>query len=307
MEASILERSMSSDPSVWPILSFSQLGAWDRCEYAWNLGYVQNWVPIRKSPALSIGSMIHRGFEIYYTHAPDYALARTEIKTFFAELVKEAYANDESQLQSISRAMYCVEMYFQWAPKEDKGHTILATEHHFVVPFKTGKRRNFYIQGYIDLLTSWNNRLWAWDHKSSEGKFWTPTEVMMDPQLPLYAACLREIDTKVHGYFINMINTYDYKDKSKVTVDKLFRRESAYRTDLELNNILTEIKYMVDDLIENGETPRRSMRRDCSKCQFADPCLMDLKGIDPTPFLMQKFNQKEKYDVDVLATQERFV
>lgn len=306
MDGTLLERSMSSDPEDWPILSHSQLGQWDRCEFAWHLGYMQNWVQRRKSDALNIGSMIHAAFEIYYTHAPNYDLARSEIDTMFKELVTLAYANDESQLSPISRAMFCVNQYFGWAPTVDKGHTILKTEHHFVVPFQTGKRRNFHIQGYIDLLTSFNNRLWAWDHKSSEGKFWTPTEVMMDSQLPLYAACLRETGMSVHGYYINMINTYDYKDKSKVTYDKLFRRESAYRTETELNNIVTEIKFMVDDLIENSETPRRSMRRDCSKCQFADPCLMSLKGIDPEPFLKAKFNQKEKYEVDVTAPQEKF-
>jgi hypothetical protein len=301
---------MSSEMKDWPIVSYSQMQSWDRCEVLWDYAYARNWTRNSKATYFNFGTEVHLVFKVWY----DLAIARVpkperfdKIRAYWAERINKYHDNYE-MLDIIRRAMAVTDRYFvEFAPLEDKGHQILKTEHHFTVPFQTKKGRNFILQGYIDLLTKRDNRLWAWDHKTMESTFWTPTQVMMEPQTPLYEAALRMQGDNVHGCFINMVNSYDYKDMSKVPKERLFSREPAYRTDIQLNNVVREMKMIVDDIIENSGTPRRSLRLDCKNCSFQKPCLMRLKGIDDEPLLREEYSQKDKYEVELKLDPERLI
>lgn len=301
MTNTLLERSLSSDEKDWPILSYSQLQVWDRCEYAWSLGYAEEWTQKSTPTYFNMGGMIHQMLDMYYSNVRIGQKDTKFVDDFINMKINEAMETDHNLLPAVATTQRLIHRYItEFAPKEDKGQRILSNEYHFTVPFTTGNGRHFILQGYVDMITELSGRIWIWDHKSSEGQFWTPNEVMMDPQTPLYAVALREQGMKTHGFVINMLNTYDYKTPATVSVEKLFRRESCYRTDKELNSVLQETLYMVDDMLENNPTPRRSLRRECGKrCQFREPCLMGLKGIDPTPFLVNQFKKKDKIDVHV--------
>jgi hypothetical protein len=304
----LLERSYSTDVNDWPVLSYSQLQSWDRCELQWHYGYKRKWT--KESDHWNFGTEIHLAFKEWYSLAID-RIPKSDrfplMEKYFSERVNKVMEENQAFLPVVSRCMWIAMRYFnEFAPIEDKGHKILAAEHHFTVPFQTQNKRNFILQGYIDLLTSKDNMLWAWDHKSSEGQFWTPTEVQMDPQLPTYCAALREQGMRVHGVLINMINSYDYKKPTEQPVDKLFRRETDYKTDRQLDTLVQEMKWTVDDLLEKYELPRRSLRRDCgNRCTFQQPCLMRMKGINDEPFLVSEFKQKETVEVELKLNPER--
>ena len=308
----LLDRSTSTDPAVWPIFSYSQLQSWDRCEDLWYYAYARNWQKVRQSPGLSLGSEIHLSFKNWYDMAMEKIPKPDRLKLmmdYFAQKINQAQEDEnDAMLITLNRTAWLSMRYFQeFAPVEDKGHKILAAEHHFTVPFKTGKGRHFILQGYIDLLTEYETRLWAWDHKSSEGQFWTPVQVMMEPQTPLYAAALREQGQDVHGVIINMINTYDYKKPENTTTAKLFAREKAYRSSVELDTFVREMKFIVDDILENYETPRRSLRLDCKNCSFQEPCLMRIKGINDEPLLQTEYRQKDHIEVQLKLDPERLI
>jgi len=94
----------------------------------------------------------------------------------------------------------------------------------------------------------------------------------------------------IFGLMYNMINTYDYKNPP--SSDKLFLRKRTYRTPQELDSIMHEIGATVDDMIENQDNPIRNLNRDCSWCEFQDPCLMSMKGMDIEPLMEDVFEQK---------------
>lgn len=113
----------------------------------------------------------------------------------------------------------------------------------------------------------------------------------MDPQLPAYAMVMREkLGIDIFGLMYNMLNTYDYK--SPPPPEKLFLRKRTYRTPEELDSVLKEIGATVDDMIDNAENPIRNLTRDCSWCEFQDPCLMSMKGMDIQPLMEDVFEQK---------------
>lgn len=302
------ERSRSSDERDWPIYSHSQLGSWDRCELQWHYGYVRKWM--QESEQWNFGTEIHLVFAYWYDLASR-KIPKDQrfplIEAYFAERINKVMEENQAFLPVVSRCMWIATRYFkEYAPIADKGHAILAAEHHFTVPFQTQNKRNFVLQGYIDTLSRYLGKLWAWDHKSYEGQPWTPEECQMDIQTPTYCAALREQGMKVHGIYINQVNSYDYKKPGEQAVEKLFRREPIYVTDRQLDSVVQEMKWMVDDIVENYKTPRRSLRRDCGKrCRFREPCLMRMKGIDDEPFLVSEFKQKTPVEVELNFNPER--
>jgi hypothetical protein len=306
-----LERSMSTDMKDWPIFSYSQMQSWDRCEMLWDYSYKRNWYKVRKEEGLNLGTELHKGLQFWYDHA----IARTPKEErkellfgYFDQRMKDHSTNIE-MLGIIQFATRLLMRYVnEFSPDEDSGHKILATEHHFTVPFQTGNKRNFILQGYIDLLTSYDGNLWVWDHKSSEGQFWTPAQVEMEPQTPLYAAALREQGQKPHGVIINMIHTYRYaKGVDSAKIEQLFCREKSYRTDRQLNTIVQEMKFLVDDLLEKKDVPRRSMRLDCKSCSFQAPCALRIRGIDDEPLLHSDYVQKDKNEIELKINPERLM
>lgn len=309
-QKSLVDRAYSSDMNDWPVFSYSQFQAWDRCEELWYYSYARNWFKKSKGNALNLGTEIHLALKEWY----DMAIARVpkeerkeRMLAYFTERTNEHSDNFE-MLDVIRKTMFLTMRYVnEFAPVEDKGHRILKTEYHFTVPFKTHKHRNFILQGYIDVLSEYAEKLWAWDHKSMVSNFWTPTMLMMEPQTPLYQAALREQGENVHGAIINMFNTYDYAKPENATTEKLFCREKSYRTDRELTTFVGDMLTMADRLFDNYHTPLRSKRLDCKNCSFQEPCLLRIKGIDDTPLLHEEYEQKTKVEIAVNINPDRLM
>jgi hypothetical protein len=301
---------MSSDYADWPIFSYSQFQDWDRCEELWNYSYARNWFKKSKGDALNLGTEIHLALKEWY----DGAIARVpkdvrkeKMIQYFADRIN-AHSDNMQMLGLLNKAMRLTMRYVEeFAPVEDKGHRILKTEYHFTVAFSTIRGRNFILQGYIDVLSEYYEKLWAWDHKSMVSNFWTPVQVMMEPQTPLYIAALREQGEKVHGAIINMFNTYDYAKPENATTEKLFSREKAYRSDQEIDTFVADMKLMADRLFDNYKTPLRSKRLDCKNCSFQEPCLLRIKGINDRPLLEEEYEQKSKIEVPLNLQPQRLI
>lgn len=285
-------------------ISHSQLQTWDRCKFSWHLNYEQGWTQKEKSNALTIGTLVHEFLEIYYanvklgTVAEAWPAIRTRVNSKMQNPMQSL-----DDIQCVNTAARLVEKYVHdFAPFQDKGLKIHEVEYHFVIPLISPKGRDFELQGYVDLLLEMNGKYWIWDHKTANGKFWTPTECMMDSQMPTYAAALRTQGIDVFGIVINMLNTYQYKKWSEVTPEKLFRREKTYRTPAELDNILVEIGRSYDemkDFQESGMPARRSLKKDCSFCFFQDPCLMGIKGVDLNEYMSLNYRKKGEPLIEV--------
>lgn len=307
---SLIDRAMSSDMNDWPVFSYSQFQAWDRCEELWFYSYARNWFKKSKGRALNLGTEVHLAMKEWY----DMAIARVpkedrkeRMFTYYQQRVNDN-SDDMEMLDVIRKSMALSMRYFnEFAPVEDRGHRILKTEYHFTVPFKTHRGRNFILQGYVDVLSEYAEKLWAWDHKTMVSNFWSPTMVMMEPQTPLYCAALREQGEDVHGVIINMFNTYDYAKPENATTEKLFSREKSYRTVTELNTFVTDMLTMADRLFDNYWTPLRSKRLDCKNCGFQEPCLLRIKGIDDEPLLHEEYEQKRKMEIPLNIQPNRLI
>lgn len=274
-------------------VSHSQINEWDRCRFSYFLSYREKWRPKQKAYPLTLGSTVHTLLEDYYRGVMEDNRNLLERHRNKVQELSGSVA-DTDELQALSHAGSLVERYItDFAFYEDAGYEVVDVEKHYVVELTTPQGNPYEFELYFDLmlLHKQSQRLWIVDHKTHKSNPLNPTQIMMDRQLPSYALVMRELmGVDVFGMIYNMLNTYDYKKPPPP--EKLFKREKTYRTPEELNSIMKEIGYAVDDILENRDNPRRSLTRDCSWCKFQEPCLMGMKGMNMKSILEENFEKK---------------
>lgn len=308
-------RPVILDPKQLPedaiVISYSQAQMWARCRQAWyfqyELGYKKKTVPA----VWGLGTKIHSGLEAYYAwrmgKSPgiDNGLEAVRAK-FFPELQNpSAY----DTVQQIGRTITILDRYIQdFGPNEDVGYTPEEVEAFRAIPLVTPNGVEYYLQVYIDLMLRHNDtgHLWIVDHKSTgSARFYSEIEIMMDAQLPTYGGAMTLSGEPVFGYMFQFINTYEYKDPNQPT-EKLFKRSKTYRTDAELVNMINNIGRIVDDMQENKDKPFRAMKRDCSFCQFQEPCLLTMKGMPIEIAMEAEFGIKKNEGATIGSQEDDF-
>jgi hypothetical protein len=277
-----------------PVVSYSQVSTFDRCELAWDLSYRRGWKTTRQFQKMELGTMVGKILNVLY---------ETHDEEAIVPLVNEWLSGptDGFILPNIATATWLAKRYFHDV-MSTQAFKVLGTERHFMVLLTTPLGRQFILQGYIDLLVeNVDGTIWIWEHKTT-GRFWTPIQTLMAPQLPTYAAGLRALGIDVVGIVVNMLNNYDYKNKEAVTPDKLFKQIETYRTPVELDNFLINLGRKVDRMIDLGPYPERSLRNECDRCQFQEPCLMEMKGLDIEDVLRVGFRQKSGFGAEQPTT-----
>lgn len=278
-------------------VSHSQLGQFDRCHYAWHLSHEEGWAPKTQPSYFALGSLVHEFLATYYKN---FGNGTEQILSCLDAQLQQKYSevgNDADAILMVSHAYNMVKRYMDYSFLHDGKWNILEVEKHLSVVLTTPNGNEFILEGVLDLLyTTPNGKLWLVDHKTANGaqNFFNDIEVMMDPQLPTYALALEKATgMEVFGITYNMLNSYEYKKKAPLP-DQLFKRIDTYRSKIEQENHLINLGNMVDEMIEIRSQNRRkkSMRRDCSKCQFQEPCLAEMKGIDPMPLFEANFVNK---------------
>lgn len=280
----LLKASLPEDWKNVPILSYSQMMTADRCSFSWYLGYHLKLKSEKRKVALDTGSFVHALLhDMYESYMQEQMSSRDWAADRMPTVMMNLMDTDlkyEDQLASAANAMQIVERYAQTDVLA--GHTPVGSEQHFFILVTTPSGRRFVLQGYIDLLTiDLRERIWIWDHKTGT-KMWTPVQLMMDIQLPIYQVLLRTDGIPVHGLVINQLNSYHYKNGlADQPNEKLFKREFMSRSEPQLNSIWSEFMGLAEfvmDLMEGKTIARRSLRKDCSMCDMNVVCHDALSG-----------------------------
>lgn len=262
------------------VVSYSQVQAWLRCMKLWDHSYNEGLMSKTEPDYLRLGSYIHVLLEIFYNHKK-YGFPDREVRELIENYAIEKLTVDlpVESLGIVTLALRLVLRYIDdVAPVMDAGARILGVEHHFAKQLVSPKGREFYLQGYIDLILEIEGKRWIVDHKSTGNRIWSITELMMDGQLTTYAAVIPDI----FGVAVNFFNTYDYKDWWTTPIEKLYKRLPAHRSEAEKNNVLHNFGVIVDDMLDRRETGNYpySLTKDCARCKFNELCLIELKGFD---------------------------
>lgn len=291
-----------TDVQTLPRFSFSQLQAWQRCNFAWSLGYVEKWQPRKASDSMSLGSLIHLLLQGYYEdqlnepggHESFY---EAQMKQRSQKLFLDSESNFTVENQAIALKLL-VRYIRDWAPIADKGWRPVYVEKHVEKVYHSLKGRPFILEGVIDLVQQsiGSGKIRPMDHKSYKSRPVTDSQFQMDPQLAIYSLLLLDEGFDILDIVLNQLNTYQYKNWQNEPPEKLFTRARSYRSPVELENILWEIRGVVDTILDakESETPvfSRNLRRDCTMCWFKDPCLIGLKGLGIESYLESAYVKK---------------
>lgn len=285
--------------------SHSEIMSFDRCQFAHDLSYRQQWQKKEKKANLAIGTIYHECLAIHYSNPGQdtVALIKDYLKLCVQQWKEEVHGTDLNNLNIAGRlAIRFVEDFAAYA---DRDWDIVDVEKYVEVDIKTPKGRPYTLCGVIDRLAihKENRKLWVVEGKTvGQGKFWSDIEILMDAQTPTYAAALREMGLDVFGIVYDMANTYQYAKPQEQPIEKFFQRKKTYRTPTELDNFLIETGRQVDIMIEAKENPdfipRRSLKRDCAGCFFQEPCLLSMKGVDIAPILEVDYMRRERGSAD---------
>lgn len=283
------------------LVSHSQIGTWNRCSMKWHIGYNLGWTSKVQPAYFDRGHMIHEGLETYYNRFKDGKPLGDA--SFLPDLIGQWMQSDKD-LSMISAVGKLLERYIkEYSPVEDRLLKVLDVEKHVLADLITPKGRHYKLQGYLDLIVEVNGKVWIVDHKSSgSARFKTEQQVLMDAQLPIYAALLRDSGVDVFGMVFNFLNTYEYKTAADTS--KLFQRIVTYRTDVELRNIVTEFGRAVDDIYENRNDPRREFGFDCDRCAFQEPCMMNMRGVGFEKLMHPNFVLKNESEDIIVEFEE---
>lgn len=276
-------------------ISHSQLGVWNKCRFAYHLSYVQGWTKKSKEKYFARGGEIHDILAEHYKGDPD-ALKKWMQGALASNLDYEL----------VDQISWLMGRYFNdYAPYEDRDIEVVEVEKEFTIDLETPEGRTVTLHGFVDLVKKVNGKLWLVDHKTSgSAKFWSENEIVMDSQLPTYMGLLNRHGYDIFGCEFNFLNTYEYKKRNEVGPDKLFKRARTYRTEIEVDNILLEFGKACDDILNNRDKVRRSLSKDCSRCQFFDPCHLSLKGMNIEELMPASFKIKGQEDKEEFIAPE---
>jgi PD-(D/E)XK nuclease superfamily len=296
-------------------ISHSQLQSWQNCEKRWQFSYLDNIVPKKTPIYFAVGTEIHEWVGEYYRAvAAGFPLGSEEVAQHIIELMKSDigdFEHTDTELENHLRSAQTVLRYIRdFSPMVDKGIKILGVEEEISVEFLTPKGRKVILYGIADLLIEQDRQRWVLDHKTSgQAGFWSENEILMDTQLPTYIAGLHLLGKDYFGGYLNMMNTYPYKDFWAQPIEKIFKRSKTYRTKHEQAFALSQYGYAVDsmlDKVENGEQFIRKMSKDCARCPYMDLCLLDMKGIDSSMQRTELFVQRKPRTTKPTVTHLRF-
>lgn len=265
-------------------VSTSRLEYRDRCHFAYDLKYRQGWTPRGKTKGLYTGTAIHSLLAIWYTTKKYTAVKK--------QIVEWMESGEDPALISLLHKLfdrYCND----FAPFNDTDWEIVAVEKKFSIPLITPKGVQVDLEGVLDLVVKIAGRYWLVEHKSHFKNPWSQKQADMAPQPSTYCAALKRAGYDFVGVIYNLLNTYEYKDWQNTPPDKLFQRIKTHRTPVELENFLLELYRQVEDIEFNGSDARRSLARDCDRCEFQEPCLLSMKGIPIQDLLEMNFDKIE--------------
>lgn len=278
-------------------ISNHQLKIYRDCPQRWNYMYEGLWVPRRTEEYLNRGTLMHKILEIHYRDGLDAA------DQYIRELLSVPVASH--QLKTYHDVIATYREYIPWAREQDKFWDVLGVEFEFIVPTETPQGRPFAWKGYIDLIVRdrITKEVLCIDHKTTDGEPRGHRKTRLDPQLPIYGWAIKELGLfggKVDGLVYNFLNVKQYSPKRRMPIPPRFNRRPTFVEEKELNFLIHQLNRSVDEMHMESLNDRMNIDGErCSHCIFQTICEARMKGIDPTPILVNNFDQRLPATVDL--------
>lgn len=236
-------------------------GCWKK--YYWT--YDQGLVPRKKSTALTLGSIIHKAFELFYTGTFDSDV----LQFILAEYKEELSKVDPFDREDLEISKYVAMGMWNYYPHKNlKEFDENIAEKEFNIPF--GKLRNIRFKGRMDGLIKLNGKWWVRETKTSgltprqfAGRMGTSSQATgyvyaakrlgYDVQGVMYDVIKKPLIRK--GVF-DTVDTYGHRIMDDYMKDgalnhndrKFYSRHFIYRSPLELEQYIQDTEALIRDI-----------------------------------------------------------
>lgn len=315
-----------------PHISYSELTSLNRCEKLWEYGYLRGYEPLRKDDKLSRGTIMHAllaevnqgvswedAWTTYRTKALEDAVLAEEVEALVQEFdvyfaVMERYVAWEATLSPITpvsvEQSFLIDLPVGGTLKIKPDLIYEDTERGLVLrDYKTADDFDKDMELRTDFdpqlsVYAWGLRRLGYDIRSLEHTFLR----MRLPAVPkinkdgtmskVYVitdeATVRQF-VQDSGVKISDADLETYI--AKLPQDAFFRQITSVRTNEELEAIAQEIMLKTlrrNRLLEEDDTPTRTLIPECVRCAFFGPCIVSLKGGSEDVLLAEKYRKREE-------------
>lgn len=288
-------------------LSYNNGSTFRGCQKKFYWRYIERLEPITKLPSLTLGSVLHEGFDLFYKGSSDQEVYDYILNKFNEEISRQEVADQEDLLiaKYIAMGMW---LYYPYKKREFQE---VSSEEKFTVPIANDVNFIGRIDGRVKQADKW----WVRELKTSglnqrqfegrcqtsaqgTGYVWAQMKLGYDIKGILYDCIkkpmLRKGVNETADEFGRRI-IQDYRARPKL----YYYRYHSYRTPIELNLFENDTKLLADDIIQklaNGKYYRNQDQ--CwnfgSCCPYHCICFTD----KPDALTMQLyFNRKEVKNV----------
>lgn len=291
------------------VVSYSELDAFRQCPLKHALAYKQRWSKTHDADSpLTKGKLWHLAMEAHYRtiqkiqgelgrriHKAEEAQVLAECALAVEPLLSDQISGEQSELQGLIEWMYAGYVAHHGA---DLDWLILGVEHSAEVPLPSvggGRSNRYYLKVKIDLVVrDRDSRLLVVDHKTCRN-LPTDKELDIDDQFGLYTAGMRALGHPVfaamHSAARTQRNKGDQDGSNPQPLNGRFKRQVMYRTDIELDNLMTDAATTAraawgpgSDAVYSAPNPDMCRWR----CDFLDAHLMARKGVPIRTVLMDQ-------------------
>lgn len=269
--------------------SWTAISTYRQCPHKYKLSYIDRWQPPSLSKPLRIGLLWHDLLDQHYNGMKQYKIPNIEQVIELLD-INGARDPDHPEHDVGATCAWMYDGYRDWSMSLFPQWEIQEVEYEFRVPLlDTGVE----LVGRIDLLVRVGRHLWVVDHKAVKN-LPTDKELDLDDQTPLYIWGMRQAGFEVRGAILSYSRYH--KLVRPMSTSERFHREMIYRTDDELETVVSEAAASIraahspDQAFERHPDPQMCKWR----CPFLEPCLGGRKAPHLERELLQhlKFTQK---------------
>jgi hypothetical protein len=288
MAATSSEGKMMNDKhtrSLYEITHSESRTFWTCQKKHW-YAYIERLTPIRKAPALWLGTYVHAGLDLYYQGKADFLATIAKSIEDDLVLAREDYPNlwpedDEKMDSEKALALAMLEGWPAYVAENDLDceFEAVATELEFEMrlPTPQGGPSHCIFRGKVDGIARHTptGNLFLIEHKTAKqvGDAYI-NQLQLDPQVPAYMAGIRECygyDTI--GCIYNILRKQMPGPRVKAP---LYYREWVWRNETEIAAAIENLYWTYRFITRPGRTPvPNPSQMTCGGCAYKSLCIED--------------------------------
>lgn len=286
-----------------PKFSPSSLSVYNECAVKWEYAYVDSLKSKGTKQYFELGNYFHElAHHLYRAVANGMKIGSNELMAFMEARIRQDATTVTLESAEIMNTVFKMmrDYVLRQSPKIDSGiKSIYGVEATLSVHARTPHGHDVILEGIADLVYyTIDGQMVLRDHKSGAKNPYSDEYLQIMAQLLFYAAVLVEKTHKVPKLELSYINSFDYKDRSKQSLYKLFNLYSHTPNLAKIHNFWEYLLNRIDTILETE--PQPSFGQQCSSCSFKGICLMKLEDMNPTHYIMGQYDKaKRDYTIPV--------